>query len=171
MLNMAPDKAADETTSFRCYPPVCLIIYRPTDRPALTVPLLSSCLSALSFLLDRSFLIAFYPSSFLLTFFFDLHTPNHLLLPSKTVLYRPFTGLAPRIDRGSIFLGLRSTVPSRSSTSNSSNRFRNRCTLYLVLIARGKPVPTCVNSNGSRLRYTASRLASLNSVISARAAR
>lgn len=38
MLNMAPDKAADETTSFQCYPPACLIIYRPSSAHRTAAP-------------------------------------------------------------------------------------------------------------------------------------
>lgn len=42
MLNMAPDKAADETISFQCYPLPAALLY--TGRPALTAVLLSSTL-------------------------------------------------------------------------------------------------------------------------------
>lgn len=42
MLNMAPDKAADETISFQCYPLPAALLY--TGRPALTAVLLSSSL-------------------------------------------------------------------------------------------------------------------------------
>lgn len=40
MLNMAPDKAADETISFQCYPLPAALLY--TGRPALTAVLLLS---------------------------------------------------------------------------------------------------------------------------------
>lgn len=42
MLNMAPDKAADETISFQCYPLRAALLY--TGRPALTAVLLSYAL-------------------------------------------------------------------------------------------------------------------------------
>lgn len=55
MLNMAPDKAADETISFQCYPLPAALLY--TGRPALTaVPsfFLSSRISS-------SLFLSFYP--------------------------------------------------------------------------------------------------------------
>lgn len=63
MLNMAPDKAADETTSFQCYPPVCLIIYR-TEPPEPAAPRpLSVLLSLLFFFFPLALPSISYPFS------------------------------------------------------------------------------------------------------------
>lgn len=90
MLNTAPDKAADETTSFQCYPPVCLIIYRPTDRPTDQCsphrgPSLSSCLYFSLFTCPLSslyhFTLSLRGSSFAVLF--RLEHPLWLSMPSS----------------------------------------------------------------------------------------
>lgn len=89
MLNMAPDKAADETTSFQCYPPVCLIIYRPTGARRAAVPL-CPLVSTPLFLPPRSllYLLPFLSGPLSPPSFFDSDFPGsdrfRLLLSSFT---------------------------------------------------------------------------------------
>lgn len=81
MLNMAPDKAADETISFQCYPLSAALLY--TSRPALIAVLLRFFfpLSAFSHLYSSLFISACIGSSFYLSFL--LRSQN---LPSSSFL-------------------------------------------------------------------------------------
>lgn len=97
MLNMAPDKAADETISFQCYPLPAALLY--TGRPALTAVLLSSFPS---FSLSLS-LVSSHPYSSLFT--------SSLVL----ALLSTFPSLLPKIylpHRSSSLLYLHSVLVS-----------------------------------------------------------
>lgn len=89
MLNMAPDKAADETISFRCYPLSAALLY--TGRPALSAFLLSFFLPPLVYLLVP-LVLSFYLLACIGPFFYFFSlSPDPS--PSFTKIYLPPTSL------------------------------------------------------------------------------
>lgn len=84
MLNMAPDKAADETISFQCYPLPAALLY--TGRPALTAGSSFFFSLSLSFSGILSLFLSFYifaciGSSFYLPF---PSSPQKIYLPHRS---------------------------------------------------------------------------------------